>query len=110
MAKWTEEDDEILRKLYPTYDIDVILEALGGRFSWHAIRIRASLLGLKRIGRGGSRGESKYEGMAYCSKCSKWIPKEKVKNYRCPYCGRKVRFPGPLSYRRKRKWRKEKKE
>jgi len=103
VVKWSKRDIEILKALYPTYDVDVILMALDYKFSWHAIRLKACELGLQRLGRGGSRGQSRYEKMAYCSRCAKWYSRSNIENARCPRCKTRVRMPGPLSFRRRKR-------
>ncbi|MBL4951124.1 hypothetical protein JK635_02565 [Neobacillus sp. YIM B02564] len=45
---WTEEEEEILKKNYPTCDMDELLKILP-RFTKEKIRIKACKLGIKRI-------------------------------------------------------------
>jgi len=109
-CKWKESDVALLKRIYATHGTEFILEAFNHKFSWKAIRIQASIMGLQRIGRGGSKGQSKYDKLAYCSgacagkksKVSPWKDKARINNFKCPDCGGPVRYPGELSYRRKR--------
>jgi len=108
MPYWNRYYNGILERLYPTADINIIIEALDNKFGWKAIQLQACRLGVARLGRGGPMGGSKYKDKAYCSKCREWFPKKNhpqmVKDYRCPNpgCNNTVRMPSVKSYRRQR--------
>jgi hypothetical protein len=59
---WSEEDREILKKLYPSFDKKEILSALNSEYrkkTWAAIQKEASRMGIKRLVNNSGRPKKK---------------------------------------------------